>query len=89
MKTSPKFQILMNALHNSLLRKEIQEAIAEGFLTEEQANAIRRLNVPSGERRRRLKKHRDKMKAQYSQSAERAAKVRDLLDRANSWRGLR
>jgi hypothetical protein len=79
----------MNAVQNSLLRREIQKAIAEGFLTEEEANAIRRLEVPSGELRKRLKKYRDKMVAQSSQSAERAAKVYDLLNRPKSWRGLR
>jgi hypothetical protein len=89
MKPSSEYRMLMNAVHNSLLRREIQEAIAEGFLTEDEANAIRRLKVPSGERRKRLKKHREKMAAQHSQSAERAAKVRDLMDRPKSWRGLR
>lgn len=88
MKSSSQYRMLINAVQNSLLRREIQEAIAEGILTEEEANAIRRLEVPSGERRKRLKRHRDKMVAQSSQSAERAAKVRDLLNRPKSWRGL-
>jgi len=88
MESSPQYRMLINAVQNSLLRKEIQEAIDQGFLTEEEANAIRRLEVPSGERRKRLKKHREKMSAQSSQSAERAAKVRDLLNRPKSWRGL-
>lgn len=82
------YQVLRNAIECSLLRKELQEAVQEGWLTEDEANAIKRLNVPSGERRKRLKRHRDRMEAQASQSAARAAKVRDLLNRPKSWKGL-
>ena len=72
------------AIDNALLRRELAEAVEEGWLSEEEANAIRRLNVPSGERRRRVRK----AKAQDSQSAARAAKVLDLQKRTNSWKGL-
>lgn len=82
------YQVLRNAIDNSLLRKELQEALEQGWLSEEEANAIRRLNVPSGERRKRLKRHKDRMEAQSSQSAARAAKVRDLMNRPKSWKGL-
>jgi hypothetical protein len=82
------YQVIRNAIDNSLLRREIQEAVEQGWLSEEEANAIRRLNVPSGERRKRLKRHRERMEAQSSQSAARAAKVRDLMNRPKSWKGL-
>ena len=82
------YQVLRNAIECSLLRRELIEAVQEGWLSEEEANAIKRLNVPSGERRKRLKRHRDGMEAQASQSAARAAKVRDLMNRPKSWKGL-
>ena len=81
-------QTLRTAIDNSLLRKELLEAVEEGWLSEEEANAIRRLNVPSGERRKRLKRHKDRMEAQSSQTAARSAKVRDLMNRPKSWKGL-
>jgi hypothetical protein len=82
------YQVLRNVIDNSLLRRDLQEAVEQGWLSEEEANAIRRLNVPSGERRKRLKRHRDRMAAQDSQTAARAAKVRDLMNRPKSWKGL-
>jgi hypothetical protein len=82
------YQVLRNAIECSLLRRELVEAVQEGWLSEEEANAIKQLNVPSGERRKRLKRHRDRMEAQASQSAARAAKVRDLMNRPKSWKGL-
>jgi len=86
---SPKsFQIVRAAIDNALLRREIQEGVEAGWLTEEQANAIRSLKVPSGERRRQLKTQKAKMAAQASQSAGRARKVRDLVNRPKSWKGL-
>ena len=88
MSSEKSFQIIRAAIDNALLRKELQEGVEEGWLTEEQANAIRQLKVPSGDRRRQLKTQKAKMAAQASQSAERARKVMDLVTRPKSWKGL-
>jgi len=78
------YKTIRAAIDNALLRRELAEAVEAGWLSEEEANAIRRLNVPSGERRRRVRK----AKAKASQSAARAAKIADLQSRSNSWSGL-
>jgi len=73
---NPKtYKTIRVSIDNALLRRELAEAVEGGWLSEEEANAIRRLNVPSGERRKRLKRHRGRMEAQASQTAARAAKV--------------
>lgn len=79
------YKTIRAAIDNALLRRELAEAVEEGWLSEEEANTIRRLNVPSGERRRRVRK----AKAQSSQSSARAAKLSDLQNRLSSWSGLR
>jgi len=84
----PTYKIVRDAIDASLLRRELAEAVEDGWLSEEEANAIRRLKVPSGERRRMLKKARNLAVAQASQSAARADKVRDLRNRPTSWKGL-
>lgn len=60
----PTYKIVRDAIDASLLRRELAEAVEDGWLSEEEANAIRRLKVPSGERRRRLKKARNLAVAQ-------------------------
>jgi hypothetical protein len=79
------YKTIRAAIDNALLRRELAEAVEEGWLSEEEANAIRRLNVPSGERRRRVRK----AKARSSQGDARAAKLSDLQKRPSSWSGLR
>jgi hypothetical protein len=65
-----------------MLRRELQEALEQGWITEEDANAIRRLKVHSGDRRKRLKKA-------AKQGSLRDRKIQDLQNRSASWSGLR
>mgnify|MGYP005628951185 CR=1 FL=1 len=76
------YQTILRCIDNVMLRRELQEALEQGWITEEDANAIRRLKVPSGDRRKRLKKA-------AKQGSLRDRKIQDLQNRSASWSGLR
>lgn len=72
----------------ALLNIALRESHKREALEEEEANSIRKLKVPSGAKRKQLKQYKQKLEAQASQSAKRARKVRDLVNRPKSWSGL-
>ncbi len=76
------YQTILRCIDNVMLRRELQEALEQGWITEEDANAIRSLKVPSGDRRKRLKKA-------AKQGSLRDRKIQDLQNRSASWSGLR
>ena len=76
------YQTLRVCINNVMLRRELSEAVEQGWISEEDANAIRKLKVPSGERRKRLRKATKKSNA-------RSRKIADLQNRSHSWTGLK
>lgn len=85
LKTWRQFNEEMN---EALLKLALTESQKNKELAEEEANSIRKLKVPSGAKRKQLKQYKQKLDAQASQSAKRARKVRDLVNRPKSWSGL-